>query len=79
VAAKRYNREGVAVLCYYQPERCSITSDVEVELIDNGDGLEFRTRFTNIVSTDLIYKFQCYRLNMNVFTSHYNRNVEGSS
>ncbi len=81
MAAKRYNREGMAVLCFYQPEGRSVksSSDVEVELIDNGDGLEFRTRFTNIVSTDLIYKFQCYRLNMNVFTSHYNRNVEGSS
>jgi len=56
VAAKRYNREGVMVPGYYRPEGCPVTSssDVEVELIDNGDGLEFRTRFTNIVSTVLI-------------------------
>ncbi len=51
MASKRYHREDVIIPCYYyyQPE---------VELIDNGGGLEFRTRFTNIVSTNLI--MQCY-------------------
>ena len=58
MAAKRCYREGVMIPSYYRPEGCPVTSssssDVEVELIDNGDGLEFRTRFTNIVSTVLI-------------------------
>ncbi len=46
VTSKQYYREDMIVPCHpYQPE---------VELLDNEDGLEFRTLFTNVVSTDLI-------------------------
>jgi len=47
MASKRYYREDVIVPCYYYRYK------PEVELIDNGGGLEFRTRFTNIVSTQM--------------------------
>ena len=53
---KRHYLEGkILVQCYYQPEGlCPVSPDVE--LIDNGDGLEFRTRLTNIVKRK--YRFE---------------------
>ena len=54
LTSKRYNREDViAPYNHYEPE---------VELIDNGGGLEFRTRFTNIVSADFDLKFNVIHL-----------------